>query len=58
MKSAPAAAAQFGVGVSTAINWVRRFLDTGNVAPLKMRGHKPNPIIGEHYVFLAQRIRK
>jgi hypothetical protein len=33
------------------INWVRRFLDTGSVAPLKMGGHKPKAIIGEHHVF-------
>jgi putative transposase len=58
MISAPSAAAQFGLGVSTMINWVRRFLDTGSVAPLKMGGHKPKAIIGEHHVFLAQRIRK
>ena len=25
------AAAQFGVGISTAINWVQRFLETGSV---------------------------
>jgi putative transposase len=27
------AAAQFGVGISTAINWVRRFGETGSVEP-------------------------
>jgi transposase len=27
------AAAQFGVGVNTAILWVRRFRETGSVAP-------------------------
>ena len=27
------AAAQFGVGISTAINWVQRFLETGSVEP-------------------------
>jgi hypothetical protein len=30
------AAAQFGVGVSTAINWVRRLRETGSVAPGQM----------------------
>jgi transposase-like protein len=29
-------AAQFGVGISTVINWVRRFQDTGSVAPGQM----------------------
>src|ERR1700693_9005 len=27
------AAAQFGVGISTAINWLRRFHETGSVKP-------------------------
>ena len=50
-------AARFGVAPSTVINWVRRFQETGSVAPLKMGGHKPNAIAGEHHVFLVQRIR-
>src|SRR3954467_14460340 len=36
------AAAQFGVGISTAIVWVRRLRETGSVAPGQMGGHKPN----------------
>ena len=51
------AAAQFGVAPSTVINWVRRFQQTGSVAPGQMGGHKPKAIAGEHVVFLAQRIR-
>src|SRR5438034_9136567 len=51
------AAAQFGVGVSTAINWVRRKRETGSVAPGKMGGHKPKAISGEHRIWLLQRIR-
>ncbi len=35
------AAARFGVGVSTAIEWVRRFRRTGSVEPGQMGGHKP-----------------
>src|ERR1700720_3101741 len=50
-------AARFGVAPSTVINWVRRFQETGSVAPLKMGGHKPKAIAGEHHVFLVQRIR-
>src|SRR6202795_2659661 len=50
------AAAQFGVAPSTVINWVRRFQETGSVAPGQMGGHKPKAIAGEHHVFLAQRI--
>ena len=50
------AAAQFGVVPSTVINWVRRFQETGSVAPGQMGGHKPKAISGEHHAFLAQRI--
>ena len=42
------AAKQFGVGISTAINWVKRLRETGSVAPGKMGGHKPKAISGEH----------
>ncbi len=51
------AAARFGVGVSTAINWVRRFRDTGSVAPGQMGGHKPKAIRGENRAWLVDRIR-
>ena len=51
------AAAQFGVAASTVINWVRRFQETGSVAPGQMGGHKPKAIAGEHQAFLVQRIR-
>lgn len=52
------AAAHFGVGVSTAINWVRRFEKTGGVAPGQMGGHKPRKIQGELHAWLAARIRE
>ena len=42
------AAAQFGLGISTVINWVRRVRETGSVAPGQMGGHKPKAISGEH----------
>jgi len=32
------AAAQFGVGISTAINWVQRFHETGSVKPDRIGG--------------------
>ena len=51
------AAARFGVAPSTVINWVRRFRDTGSVAPGQMGGRKPKAIAGEHAVFLARRVR-
>ena len=51
------AAKQFGVAISTAINWVNRLRETGSVAPGKMGGHKPRAICGEHRVWLLQRIK-
>lgn len=51
------AAKQFGVGISTAINWVKRQQETGSVAPGQMGGHKPKAISGEHRVFVLQRIK-
>ena len=40
------AAAQFGLGISTVINWVRRVRETGSVAPGQMGRHKPKAISG------------
>ena len=51
------AAKQFGVGISTAINWVRRLRETGSVAPGKIGGYKPKAISGAHRVWLLQRIK-
>ena len=51
-----AAALRFGVGVSTAITWVRRFRESGNLAPGQMGGHKPRAIRGEHEIWLRQRL--
>ncbi len=51
------AAKQFGVGISTAIDWVRRLRETGSVEPGQMGGHKPKAISGEHAVWLLQRIK-
>jgi hypothetical protein len=43
-----------GVGVSTAINWVRRLRETGSVAPGQMGGHKPKSIAGAHRAWLLE----
>jgi len=51
------AAAQFGVGVNTAILWVRRFRETGSVAPGQMGGHKPKKISGKHRDWLLERTK-
>ena len=45
------AARRFGVGISTVIHWVRRFRETGSVAPAQMGGYKPKAIRGEHHVW-------
>lgn len=51
------AAKQFGIGVSTAINWVKRLRETGSVAAGQMGGHKPKAIAGEHRVWLLERTK-
>jgi putative transposase len=49
------AAVRFGVGISTAIRWVRRQDETGSVAPGQMGGHRPKKIVDEHRSWLLQR---
>ena len=51
------AAKQFGVGISTAINWMKRPCETGSVTPGKVGGYRPKSISGEHEVWLLQRIK-
>src|SRR6266436_2457665 len=52
------AARRFGMGISTAINWVRRFRETGSVAAGQMGGHKPKAVRGEHHLWLLERIKE
>ncbi len=52
------AAERFGIGISTAINWVRRFRETGSVAPGQMGGHKPKAIRGARRDWLVGRCRE
>jgi putative transposase len=52
------AAAQFGVGISTAILWVQRFRRTGSVAPDKIGGYKPRKIADAHREWLVRRCRE
>jgi transposase len=52
------AALRFGLGISTVINWVRRYQETGSVAPGQMGGHKPKAIRGEHHAWLLERTRE
>ena len=53
-----AAATRFGIGVSTAIDWVRRFRETGSAAPGQMGGHKPRSIRGAHEAWLRGRLQE
>ncbi|AWM28495.1 putative transposase [Sinorhizobium fredii] len=53
--SCRAAARRFGIGISTAIDWVRRWRETGSAAPGQMGGHKPRAIAGEHRAWLIER---
>jgi len=57
-QSRRAAAARFGLGVSTVIAWVRRMRETGSVRPARMGGRRPRKIAGEHRVWLLSRCRE
>jgi putative transposase len=52
------AAAQFGVSIRVAIEWVRRFRETGSVAPRQIGGYKPKKIRGAHREWLIERCRR
>src|SRR5258708_20394443 len=56
-RSCHRAAAQLGVGVNTVMLWVRRFRETGSVAPGQMGGHKPKKISGKHRDWLLERTK-
>src|SRR2546426_10201193 len=52
------AAARFGVGVSTVINWVRRFRETGGVGARQIGGYKAKVIFWGYEEFFLGRVRK
>ncbi len=52
------AAKRFGVGISTAINWVRRFVESGSVAPSKIGGYRQKVIKGEYREWLLTRVKE
>jgi transposase len=54
-ESCRSAAAQFGVSVSSAIKWSRRYRQTGSVAPSQMGGHR-RPVLTDHRSFIVERI--
>ena len=49
------AAGRYKVAISTVIDWVNRFRETGDVAPGKMGGHKPKALSGAHRAWLIAR---
>lgn len=52
------AAARFGIAVSTAVHWVRRYHATGGVKPLKIGGHRKKTLRDEHAAWLIARCRE
>src|SRR5438067_7621701 len=50
-------AAQFSVGVSTAIRWLARYRGSGSVAPAQIGGYRPKSIAGAHRDWLIERCR-
>ena len=54
-ESCRAAAARFGVAVSSAVKWSQRHRATGSVAPGKMGGHR-KPVLEPHGAFIRERI--
>jgi putative transposase len=51
------AADRFEIGVKTAIDWVRRFRETGSMAAKPMGGCRPKKIVGEYRDWLLERCR-
>jgi putative transposase len=51
------AAAQFGLGISTVINWVRRYRETGSFAPAKFGGYRKKLIGGAHRAWFLERTK-
>lgn len=54
--SCHAAAARFGVAPSSAIKWMRRYRDTGSVAPGRMGGRHTNILSGATRDWLPERM--
>lgn len=55
--SCRAAAARFGVAVSSAVKWAQRYRSSGSVAPGKMGGHRKR-ILEPHRAFIIERINQ
>ena len=46
------AAARFGIAVSTAVHWLRRYRTRGDVKPSKIGGHRKKTLRDEHAAWL------
>jgi len=51
------AARRFGIGIKTAIDWLRLYRETGSVAAKPMGGRRPKKIVGQHRDWLLERCR-
>ena len=51
------AAARFGIAVSTAVHWLRRYHTRGDVKPSKIGGHRKKTLRDEHAAWLIARCR-
>jgi len=51
------AADRFGIGIKTAIDWVRRQRETGSAATKSMGGCRPKKIVGRYREWLLERCR-
>ena len=49
------AARRFGIGIKTAIDWVRRFRETASLSAKPMGGCRPKKIVGEYRDWLLAR---
>ena len=56
-ESCRSAAARFGIAVSSAVKWMRRWRSTGSVAPDKMGGHRKS-MLEPHRAFILERLRQ
>ena len=52
------AAARFGIAVSTAVHWLRRYHATGDVKPSKIGGYRKKALRDEHAAWLIARCRE
>jgi putative transposase len=49
------AAARFGIGIKTAIDWVGHYRETGRLSALARGGRRPKKLVGEYRDWLVQR---